>query len=284
MEWVMRFGSGFVFSGLVGLAALKRRALTRSGAFGAAIVGTIIWGGGGWAWGLTLITFFALASLLSRYKESAKITVADQFAKGSQRDLGQALANGGIGALLALGHMLNPSPIWLAAFVGAMASVSADTWATELGVLSARSPRLVTTWKPVEPGTSGGVSALGSLASMAGALAMGLTMLAFLRLDGLLGGSIHRQLGTERFVGASGLIPIAVLGGSVGSLFDSLLGATVQAIYYSPSRGKETERPVDPTGAPNMYVHGWRWMTNDAVNCISSLIGAMVGALVGWLL
>ena len=102
------------------------------------LTGTIIFGFGGWDWGLLLIAFFVSSSLLTRYKETAKLQVADQFAKGGPRDLWQALANGGLAALIALGSGLTGGTHWLLlfAFVGAIAEANADTWATELGVLS----------------------------------------------------------------------------------------------------------------------------------------------------
>ena len=280
MQWIV----GLVLSGLIGIAAYRRGSLSRSGVVGALIVGTIIFGCGGWVWGLLLIAFFVLSSLLSHYQEAAKAGLADKFAKGHRRDLGQALANGGVGALIALASLFYPHPAMLAAFVGAMAAVNADTWATELGVLSKRPPRLLTTWQTVEPGTSGGISAPGTLASLAGALAIGLAALALGAIDGLLGGPINATLGSDGILGGALLIPSAVAGGLAGSLFDSLLGATAQAIYYSPTRRKETEKRVDPDGTPNVRVRGWPWLGNDAVNLISSLLGSLVGALVGTLI
>ncbi len=134
---------------------------------------TLIFAAGGWVWGALLITFFVLSSLLSRYRAQFKAGLAEKFAKGSQRDLGQVLANGGMGALLALAHAWLPHPVVLFAFAGAMATVNADTWATELGVLARRSPRLITTGRPVEPGTSGGISLPGTLATLAGGLRLG---------------------------------------------------------------------------------------------------------------
>ena len=55
-----------------------------------------------------------------------------------------------------------------------MAAVNADTWATELGVLSRTPPRLITSGKVVERGTSGGVSLAGTLAALGGAAVIGL--------------------------------------------------------------------------------------------------------------
>jgi uncharacterized membrane protein len=115
---------------------------------------------------------------------------------------------------------------------------------------------------------------------MAGALSIGLAALVYLAIDGLLGGAGYAVLGADGALGGVLLILAAVVGGVVGSLFDSLLGATVQAIYYSPTRRKETERRADPDGTPNEHVRGWAWLGNDGVNFANSLVGALVGALV----
>jgi uncharacterized protein (TIGR00297 family) len=277
MTLVAQLGLGIVLSGLVVFAAYRRGSLSRSGVAGAMVVGTAIFGFGGWVWGMLLVTFFVLSSLLSHYKEAAKADLAERFDKGHRRDLGQTLANGGTGALLALAYWFHPSPALLAAFAGAMAAVNADTWATELGVLSRRPPCLITTWQTVERGTSGAVSGLGTLAALAGALTIGLAALGYSALDGLFGGPGFALAGWA-------LLPAALLGGLAGSLFDSLLGATVQAIYYSTRRRKETERRIEPDGTPNVRRRGWRWLNNDGVNFASSLAGAIIGVAVWWVM
>ena len=272
-----QLGIGLVLSGAIALLAYKRESLSRSGVLGAVLIGTAIFGFGGWAWGMLLITFFVLSSLLSHYKETAKQELAEKFAKGHRRDLGQTLANGGAGALLALAYLAVPDPLVFAAFVGAMATVNADTWATELGVLSRRAPRLVTTWQTVEVGTSGGVSGLGTLASLAGALAIGLAGLIFLALDELFGGP-------GRALDTLWILPASALGGLAGALADSLLGATVQAIYFCPTCDKETEKTLHGCGAATEHARGWRWLDNDMVNFLSSLAGAGLAALLVWAL
>ena len=154
--------------------AYRRGSLSRGGVAGAILAGTLHFGFGGPTWGLTLIAFFFSSTLLSRYKEREKEPVARHFAKGGRRDCGQALANGSVGALLAVCFNFHPT-IWLfAAFVGVTATVAADTWATELGVLARRPPRLITTGRMVAAGTSGGITPLGTGATLAGGLAIGL--------------------------------------------------------------------------------------------------------------
>jgi uncharacterized membrane protein len=70
---------------------------------------------------------------------------------------------------------------------------------------------------------------------------------------------------------------VIALAGLAGAFLDSLLGATVQAIYYDPDRQKETERKImHEDGSPASPIRGWDWMNNDAVNFLSSIFGAVV--------
>ena len=264
MDLPFRLLIGLALSAAIGYLGYRREALTRSGWLGAVLIGTSIFGFGGLDWGLLLIAFFVSSSLLTRYKESAKAEVAETFAKGGPRDLGQVLANGGVAAIASILFGIaasNPALAGgarrlLAACVGALAEANADTWATELGVLARRRPRLITNGRVVAPGTSGGVTWLGTLSGLGGAVLIG-ELAALFRSDWR-------------------LLPAGAIAGLAGSLFDSLLGATVQGIYYSDRRGKETEKPIDGDGTPNRHLRGWRWMTNDLVNLLSTLVGAMI--------
>lgn len=281
--------AGLLLSSLIGLLGYWRNALDLSGVAGAVLVGTLIFGLGGWIWGLLLITFFASSTWLSHYRRDDKQQISEKFAKGSRRDLGQTLANGGVGAILAILFGWSPHPLVFAAFVGAMATVNADTWATELGVLSPNVPRLVTNGRRVEPGTSGGVTLLGTWASVAGALLIGAMAGFLVRLASWWGGvSGTELLGPSVFV-----YPLlAVAGGLAGSFLDSLLGATVQRIYYCSACGRETENPSHRCGwqasalrAGSLEpVRGWSWLNNDLVNLLSSIGGALLAASLAWIL
>ena len=154
---------GLLFSTGVGLFAYRRRSLSRSGVVGAMAAGSVTVGMGGWSWGLALIYFFASSSLLSHFRSREKErTAADKFSKGSQRDFLQVMANGGVATTLSLAHGLTHSQpaqeLLQAGYTGALATANGDTWATELGVLNTRQPRLITTGKLVAPGTSGGIT------------------------------------------------------------------------------------------------------------------------------
>ncbi len=268
MILVPRILAGLALSALIGGLAYRRHSLSASGWLGALITGTLTFGLGGWTWGATLVAFFISSSALSHFRQAQKQRLAgEKFEKGGRRDLWQTLANGGLGALMALVYGLAGEPLaLLIAFAGVMATVTADTWATELGVLSPTPPRMITSGRRVAPGTSGGVTALGLGASLAGALLIGLCLVLLYRL--------------EHGVWAFLLLPAALLGGMVGSLADSLLGATLQAIYRTAS-GNETERRTDSAGHMLSTLRGWRWMNNDMVNMLSSLAGGLAAFALG---
>ncbi len=272
-----RIMSGLLISILIGGLAYWRRSLTWSGWLGAILVGTITLGAGGWIWAVVLFAFFISSSVLSHYKEGIKARrAAEKFSKGGQRDFAQALANGGIGAALALLYGLLGEPaVLFAAFIGVMATVTADTWATELGVLSPHQPRLITNGKQVEPGTSGGVTPLGTTAAAVGGLFIGAMVVGSVAIGQMFSSSPTNLPWV--------VLLVALCGGLAGALIDSLLGATVQAIYLYPS-GKETERPVGRDGTPNTFLRGWRWLNNDLVNLLSSVSGGVIAVVIFLLL
>jgi uncharacterized protein (TIGR00297 family) len=265
MKKPVRTGLGLLFSSIIALIAYRRRSLSRSGVVGAIITGTTTTGIGGWSWGLTLIFFFVSSSLLSHFREQEKEqTAADKFSKGSQRDIGQVAANGGVATLLALGYGLASSPtlcqLLQAGYTGSLATANADTWATELGVLSTQPPRLITTGQRVAAGTSGGITPLGTGAAALGAGALGL-------FSWLLHSDRKRHMS---------LPLLALLSGLAGSLCDSLLGAIVQATYFCPTCHKETERRVHNCGTPTTFLRGLPWLDNDGVNFLATLCGALI--------
>lgn len=265
---------GLILSAIIAALALWRGSLTPSGAIGAMVVGALIFAMGGWIWGLLLVAFFVTSSALSHYQERAKEPLAEKFQKGHHRDLGQVLANGGWGALMALAFGLDPHPAFFIAFAGAMAAVNADTWATELGVLSRRPPRLITTGRVVSVGTSGGVTPFGTFVALCGALLIG--ALAFLLI--LVAPDAMTPRSRAWF-----LFPLVIAAaGFFGSLFDSLLGATVQAIYFCDFDQKETESARHRCGRATRLVRGWRWLDNDWVNFLASVVGSGIAVMGYW--
>lgn len=277
---------GFLLSVVIVLVAKAGNMLTWSGALAAVIIGGLIFGFGGLSWALLLVIFFVSSSLLSRLVSHRKETEGDKYAKGSSRDWGQVLANGGIGVVLVIFYAIFNQDLpgdelfasrfisiicWLA-YAGSISAVTADTWATELGVLDRENPRVITSGRRVEKGSSGAISPLGIIASLLGALLIGIVtaLLTFFS-------EINE---VDNF-----LIIIAVsLGGLFASLFDSFLGATLQAIYFCPGCEKETEQfPQHVCGTPTSIVRGLDWLNNDFVNFFAALLGSAI-AIGIWIL
>lgn len=262
---------GFILALVVALLAYRVRSLNKSGALAAAVLGTVIFGVGGWQWAILLLVFFATSSGLSRAFKKRKVGLDEKYAKSGRRDAGQVFGNGGAAGLFALLHGLFPAALWpWLGFAAALAAVNADTWATELGVLNPHPPRMITDLsKRVEKGTSGGVSLVGTGAALAGS---GL-IAAFAVIYPAQGWTLN-----------AGHWLLITLSGLAGSLFDSLLGATVQAIYFCPKDQKETERhPLHLCGAETVHIRGWKWLTNDWVNFACGAAGAAL-ALAAFLL
>jgi Raf kinase inhibitor-like YbhB/YbcL family protein/uncharacterized protein (TIGR00297 family) len=261
---------GIILAAIIAGGAYYAHALSRSGAFAAFLLGTVIFGIGGLNWAILLMAFFIPSSLLSFLFKKQKKSVEADFAKGSRRDAGQVAANGAIAGLCALLFPLLGQPGWLwAAAAGALAAASADTWATEIGVLGKRKPRLITTGKPVEPGTSGGVSLAGFAAALAGS-----SLLAFFAVV-LKPASIPNSLMNNLV-----LVITVILGGLDGSILDSILGAGAQAMYYCDTCRKETEKyPTHGCGSPTRHIRGQAWLNNDWVNTFCTFSGGLFAAV-----
>jgi uncharacterized protein (TIGR00297 family) len=265
---------GFLLSLLIGAVAYRRQSLSRGGVIGAVLVGTLTFGLGGLAWAIVVVVFFVSSSLLTHYRSAQKAEFHAQFAKGGRRDFYQVMANGGAAVLLAVASAALPSGerLFFAAFIGAMATVTADTWATELGLLSTQKPRMITTWQSAHTGESGAVSALGLTASATGALVIGTAALC---------GKFAESFFSDVFIRAWVWLPTAaLLGGWLGSVTDSLLGATLQALYYCAPDDQFTEKMVHTCGRQTIHTRGLVWLTNDMVNFVSSIAGALIAAAV----
>lgn len=259
---------GFLLAVLISAVAYRLRTLNRSGALAAICLGTIFFGLGGWGGAALLLGFFITSSALSRLFRQRKRKLNEKFSKGDERDAAQVFANGGIAGLFLILYSIQPGWSWAwAACAGALAAANADTWATEFGVLSRRAPRLITTGQSVERGSSGGISLTGTLAASGGALLIGLLAVLFWPTSLSFGNTLL-------------IILLIGLGGLAGSLADSLLGATWQAIYTCPSCNKETERhPLHTCGTPTTQIRGLSWLNNDWVNTACTIVGALLSGL-----
>jgi len=265
----------------LGIVVLAYRAgwLSRSGAAAAWVVGWLTFVGGEWPAALTVVAFFLSSSVLSRWRNPAKRHAQQEFAKGGRRDGWQVIANGGtatLGVLLTMLGDAHPLRALIGGmlFLGSLAAATADTWATEVGTLSSQA-RHILTWKPVLPGTSGGISAVGSMAAFAGGLWIGFVFRAATRML-----PVPKAWAVIVRMRPMELLLTCLAAAAAGALVDSVLGATVQRVYFCPACGQETERRVHRCGRATLPRRGWTWVSNDTVNFLGTLSGGIIAVLV----
>lgn len=246
---------GIVAGCIVVLFSYRAHLVTFGGALAMFCLAVPIFGYGGWVWTIPIMAFFVLSSLLSKVGKERKRQFDLVFEKSDRRDAGQVLANGGVAGVIAVYYAVVGNMDVFPLYCTALAAASADTWATELGTLAKGTPRLITSFRQVPAGTSGGVTIFGLLSAFVGALVVA--------MSGWL------------FAGTVMTMVMVTLCGLAGSLFDSFLGATVQAQYRCGSCHKVSERRAH-CGQSTERISGWVWMNNDWVNFWSIVMGTVV--------
>lgn len=258
------------------LRSLKKNTLSKPGAIAAWIVGFIMVGSG--LRGFVLLLFYQIASAATKYKKDWKERQDATAAQGSVRGPTQVLACSAVAVILTALHVwlvghetaIDFQQDYLAASLTCAvlahhATCLADTLASELGILNQSPPVLITQpWRIVPPGSNGGVTVLGTIMSVIGGACMG--------------------LGTAWMDWCSGITPVPTMNllmlgtlcGLVGSLVDSILGATLQATYQNPD-----DRTIHHQASQPSYKHicGIDLLTNVQVNLVSICITTLLG---GW--
>jgi uncharacterized protein (TIGR00297 family) len=255
---------GLAGAATISFAARRVNALSSDGALAATAIGATIVTGSGVRGGAMLVTFFISSTLLGRLPATVHI----EQRRGRERDAVQVMANGGIAAVMALASSVIRGPtrsLLIAGFGGAVATATADTWATEIGSRSSTRPRSIVTLRPTAPGASGGITVAGLAASAVGA-------------------ALIAGLASAPFAGAARpasrhAVPIA-LGGFTGALVDSVLGATVQEVRFCDACAVETEERVHRCGTQTRVARGARWCDNDTVNALATAAGAATAILI----
>lgn len=230
------------------ILAYPLRMLSASGTAGAFIMGVVVFGTNGISGVIPLIVFFALSSALSKFG-SQKIP------KESNRNVIQVLANGGAGTIILVWNFFFPFDGVMLMFLGSVAAAAADTWATEIGFFSRRKPRHIVSMKQVKKGTSGGVTFLGTIGSVLGAVSIAVTGF-FIGIE-------------QEFLW------MIAAAGFAGSLADSVLGGTLQAKFLCESCNKKKESR-EHCGGKSQHTGGLKWIDNDMVNFLNTITGALI--------
>ena len=236
--------------------------------------------------GVALGVFFFASSAMTKVGADVKRRIDEHFVEGKAagaRGWVQVVANGAVPTYLAMTYAFATgggeyllglanafeTPL-AAAFIGYYGCCCGDTWGSELGVLSKKLPRLIINpAKEVQPGTNGGVTALGLAASGAGGLAVGAAFWAGGLLVPLVTGRWETML---QFAAQWPVLVIGAGAGIIGSLLDSVLGATVQFSGYCSERKKMVSVP----GPTVTRVSGLNFLSNSAVNFVSAATCALL--------
>ena len=183
-------------------------------------------------------------------------------------------------SVLARNHPMGPNCIGCkiadVAFLSYVACCTGHSFSTELSSLRFAKPRLITTWRSVMPGVSGGVTLMGTVASAVGGGLIGLVFCAGLMLSPV------RELPAEAFSSfkCHMLLGMGILAGMLGTCFGSLLGATLQYSGFDPVTNKVVS---EPNGASIEHVTGIDVMDPSQIVLVASSLTSAAFSAVAWL-
>lgn len=242
----------------IAAASYRFGLLTADGAVATFLLASVVFGIGGWKWTLPLVSFFLLSSLISRINgRTSRDRVSNREAIG--RNSAQVFANGAVAGIIAIVSSWYGEQLLYPLAVGSVSAVTADTWGTEVGVMSkGRTVRMIP-WGDVPKGANGGVTALGLVAGIAGSVVIVASAAPWLETT---------------------FYAWIVVAGLAGSLVDSLIGGALQAEYRCPVCGSLGGMRTHCNGQPTALIRGVRFVNNDTVNWICAASGMLVMAAV----
>lgn len=267
VEGAVNFAVGVAIGIPLGAIAYRSKYLD-----GRATIVSIVFSGlyfmGGVGLYLASLAFFFSSSLVTRLAYSSK-RARGAAEREEGRSASQVVGAGLIAAILVAMYGILPDyrDKLLLPALAAIASSNADTWAAEIGALYPGKPRLITQPRvKVEPGTSGGVTPLGSLGALAGSSLIGLVVLVESSLKLLPTGQTT--------------VPYIIALGWLGEVLDSLIGASLQVKYFCPRCQTLTDKPVHLCGEKTVKVGGLEWVSNETTNLFATGIIALLSLAV----
>lgn len=214
---------------ILGFVTYYRKSLDVLGSVVMIVMGIIIIFSAGANWLLLIVLFLVMSLLATKFSKKYKQSLGEFEGRRTSKNV---ISNGVVACFMAaFGGYYLP---FVGGFIGAIATATSDTLASEIGVLD-QHPRLITTFQKVDPGTNGAVSVLGTTVGIVGAAIIGIASY-------LLGIMPNPLLA----------ICVAIISGTVGCFMDSVLGAVFE----------------------NRHL-----ITNEHVNLIATIVGALVGIL-----
>lgn len=225
-----------------------------------------------------IVIFYLTSSKATKFKEDLKSkktkTARDTnvlTTSHTQRTHIQVLANSIVASILIIALIFTKDnftqDILKAGVISQYAAVIADTWSSELGILSKRDPFLITSFKSVPPGTNGGISKTGLLSGLAGASLISaasvvtynesrILLWVYFSFTGLLGSIIDSILGAY--------LQSSVIDKKDGLVLETLGGAKISKDYIKYSKNELQN------------VSGADILSNNQVNVLMAAITTLI--------
>lgn len=236
--------------------ALKSKSIDLSAFIAAVLTGVTLFSMGGSYLAYSLLSFFILGSLISKLtNEKKEISESLQEHTGARNWI-QVLANSLPATLLVwvASFQIQQDVLILLAF-SVFSAASADTFSSEIGMLSKGPVFNILTGKKLAAGVSGGVSMVGLLAGL-----LGSALLALFAIP---------EFGSQGFV-------LTLLLGLLGSVIDSVLGATLQRKYHN-EEGIAIDRRLT---IDQKVSQGFALISNNAVNLLTLSLVVLLGLII----
>ena len=190
---------------ILGFITYYRKSLDIFGSAVMIIMGIVIIFSAGANWLLLIVLFLVMSLIATKYSKKYKQSLGEFEGRRTSKNV---ISNGVVACFMAaFGGYYLP---FVGGFIGAIATATADTLASEIGVLD-KHPRLITTLQRVDPGTNGGVSVLGTAVGIVGAAIIGIAAY----LLGIMADPVIAIL-------------VSIISGTVGCFADSILGAVFE--------------------------------------------------------
>ena len=219
----------------------KRKHLSLDGFLSSTLMAGLILGFGGPKYVLPIAIFFILSTLLS------KVGTKNLHESKSGRNANQVFANGGVGLVLCIFNHFYQMELIYIMFLASIAAANSDTWATEIGKLSRTRPKDIISGRSLNKGESGGITFIGLLGSMSGSF-------------------VIATVGYFLDINTSYLI-ILFISGFLGSIFDSILGSTLQSRFILiDGKTIKEEKETD-----SYHYSGLVSINNNSVNFLCTL-------------
>lgn len=230
----------------------KKRWLSSGGALATFLLGCLLLVSPQPKWIVPALFFFIVGSLISFLPKLKREP------SHSGRTANQVFYNGGISTVFICAYFLTDQVVFLIGGLSALSASMSDTSSSEIGSRYGRKTFNILTGKRVEAGLSGGISMAGLGAGFA------FTVIFCLVCVGLMESFSWKYLF------------ILFLSGMAGNLSDSILGAAFQVKYRPNSNSQWSDFPTD---SPEQEVKGYRFITNDMVNLLTTIFAAVVGVV-----